>query len=482
MRWLAGGVLFVLLATANGAGYRYGVSDQAFYIPAVTRILDPAAFPRDAPLIDAQGTLIVTDEVLALATRLTGLSLEVLFFLAYLCALALLWTALVLIGRATYASPWLIAALGAAVTLRHQIPRTSVNSLEPYFHPRMLAFAVGALAVAALLRRRFGIATFLVGAAALVHVTTAMWFAVLLGVAMMTLDRRWRRAGLWIGCAAILGAVITALGPARASFTPMDDEWLQAVVAKDSLFASQWPAWVWLANLGLLALLAGIHHRRRRHGDARAEETALVWGAAALVALFVLTLPAVVARLALPVQLQASRTFWLVDFLATIYLIALARRDRTAMVLAMVLVAVSAGRGIYIMTIERPERALFAIRLEQSPWHDAMAWIRRQPLDTHVLADPGHAWRYGTSVRVSAGRDVFLEDVKDSAIAIYSRDVAVRYLDRTAAIGDFSQLSAHAARRLAGKYDLDYLVADTDFDLPVAYRNEQFRIYSLAQR
>ena len=25
--------LFVLLATANGAGYRYGVSDQAFYIP-----------------------------------------------------------------------------------------------------------------------------------------------------------------------------------------------------------------------------------------------------------------------------------------------------------------------------------------------------------------------------------------------------------------------------------------------------------------
>src|SRR5207342_2284543 len=26
-------VAFVLVATANGAGYRYGVSDQAFYIP-----------------------------------------------------------------------------------------------------------------------------------------------------------------------------------------------------------------------------------------------------------------------------------------------------------------------------------------------------------------------------------------------------------------------------------------------------------------
>jgi len=32
-------ILFVLLATANAAGYRYGTSDQAFYIPAVVRAL-----------------------------------------------------------------------------------------------------------------------------------------------------------------------------------------------------------------------------------------------------------------------------------------------------------------------------------------------------------------------------------------------------------------------------------------------------------
>jgi hypothetical protein len=31
--WIGGGFLFLVLATANGAGYRYGVSDQAFYIP-----------------------------------------------------------------------------------------------------------------------------------------------------------------------------------------------------------------------------------------------------------------------------------------------------------------------------------------------------------------------------------------------------------------------------------------------------------------
>ncbi len=34
------------------------------------------------------------------------------------------------------------------------------------------------------------------------------------------------------------------------------------------------------------------------------------------------------------------------------------------------------------------------------------------------LADPGHAWKYGSSVRLAAGRDLFLEEVKDVALAV----------------------------------------------------------------
>ena len=108
-----------------------------------------------------------------------------------------------------------------------------------------------------------------------------------------------------------------------------------------------------------------------------------------------------------------------------------------------------------------------------------MRWLSRQPVRTHVLADPGHSWKYGTSVRVSATRDVFLEDVKDSAIAIYSRDVAQRVVERAAAIGDFTALTPEGARTLAAKYDLDYLITEAQLDLPQKYENSQFRIYSL---
>ena len=65
-------------------------------------------------------------------------------------------------------------------------------------------------------------------------------------------------------------------------------------------------------------------------------------------------------------------------------------------------------------------------------------------------------------MRVSASRDVFLEDVKDSAIAIYSRDVAQRVVERAAALGDFTTLTPERARALATTYDLDYLVTEAD--------------------
>ena len=71
-----------------------------------------------------------------------------------------------------------------------------------------------------------------------------------------------------------------------------------------------------------------------------------------------------------------------------------------------------------------------------------------------------------SSVRVAAKRDVFLEDVKDSAIAIYSRDVAVRDVERAAAIHDFAALTADDALRLADRYDLNYIVTEAQLPLP----------------
>jgi hypothetical protein len=69
--------------------------------------------------------------------------------------------------------------------------------------------------------------------------------------------------------------------------------------------------------------------------------------------------------------------------------------------------------------------------------------------------------------------------VKDSAIAMYNRDLAVRVVERRRALGDFPTLSPEGARALATRYDLNFLVTESTLDLPAVYRNAQFRIYAL---
>ena len=481
---LVGALLFIILATANAAGYRYGVSDQAFYIPAFVRAIDPAAFPGDAALIDAQARLMVLDDFVGALVRATGASLETVCAVGYFASLLLIWAALVSIGTSVYVTPWGVVALVAAFTLRHQITKTSTNSFEPYFHPRMLAFAFGALAVAALLRRRAFVAIALVGVAALVHITTALWFAVLVGVALIVGDRTLRP--LLLVSAAILGAAgawAVSAGPLAGALVRIDPAWRALLETKDTLFAHQWPAGAWLVNLGTAAVWAWAYAKRRRRGVASVADTGLAAGGAALLAIFLATLPLAAYGTWLVVELQMSRVFWIVDFMATVYVLSVLElrwaRPRVIRAVALVLALCSVARGVYILQVERAERSLFAFTIPPSPWKDAMDWLARAPRDAHVLADPGHAWKYGTSVRVAAARDVFHEEVKDTAVGIYSRDVAMRVTHRSRALGPFDQLTAERARQLAAEYHLDYLVTTNELPLPTAYRNGQFTIYRL---
>ena len=72
-----GGLLFALVATLNAGGYRYGASDQAFYIPAILHQLDPALYPRDWAMLGAQGRFFLVDEIGAAMVAMTGLPLPV---------------------------------------------------------------------------------------------------------------------------------------------------------------------------------------------------------------------------------------------------------------------------------------------------------------------------------------------------------------------------------------------------------------------
>lgn len=488
----AGGLAFAVLATLNAGGYRYGVSDQAFYIPAILHHLDPSLYPRDWAMIGAQGRYFLVDEIGAWLVRVSGLALPTWFAIAQILTLAALYGGAFALGRAVLSTPWALTAWIAALTLRHRIAKTGANTLEGYFHPRMLVFGIGLVALADVVRgRRIRPIVLLLGAAAL-HPTTAALFLAIVLVAMAASVARGRHLGVTAGVTVALVAVCAvAIGAFAIDLTPMSATWRALVATKDYTFPTTWSPSTWLINLAGPAVLAAATWQRRRDGRLTAAESGIVAGALVLVAGFVASLPLISAGVPLAVQLQTSRAFWPVETLATLYLVwwlvdrrlTVASGDVVARGVVALLVAVSVARGLYVGFVESPDRPTFAFDLPDDDWGRALAWVRTEtPADTYLLADPGHAWEstMGTAVRIGARRDVFLEETKDVAMAMYSRTAAERVSARIAALQTFEVMGEADLRAFAARHGLTVLVSTRSLDLPVRFQAGAVRVYDLA--
>lgn len=487
----AGGALaFLVVATLNSGGYHYGASDQAFYIPAVLKQLDPSRFPRDTALLAPQARYFFVDEIIAAVTRVTGWSIETCFAAGYVVTILVLYAALRRFGHVVFRTSLAVWVLLAAMTLRHRITKTGVNTLEGYFHPRVLVFALGVWSLALYLRGRPWLALGVVLAAGALHPTMAAFFVVCLVPAVWVTEVRARRAMGVLVCSGVAAAAWLLLaGPMRGALEPMDADWRALLSSKDYLFpVRDWAPGAWIANLGTAALAIGGLAWRIRAGVAAPRERGLLAGAVVLALGFLVTLPAVTMGSALFVQLQISRAFWVLDLLATAVLVGWAVDQPNAAAsagprgwrlgVAVLVIGTAIGRGAWVTLVEHGDRPVVATTLPDDDWTRVIRWASAQSARTHLLADPGHAWKYGAPLRY-AGRDVFLEEVKDVALAFYSRQAAGRVIERQEALGDFSALDAPAARMLASRFRLDYLVAERDFDLPLVHQEGRFRVYAL---
>ena len=201
-------------------------------------------------------------------------------------------------------------------------------------------------------------------------------------------------------------------------------------------------------------------------------------------------MPLAHAGVALVIQLQFSRIFWLLDILAIAYVTwllvespigqrAIPKKTRVRYAVVVLFFALTLARGSYVTYIEQVDRPLIEIDLPENEWTQVMGWAGERPVGTHFLVDPGHAWRYGSSVRAASGRDVYLEEIKDIGIAIYSSQIAERVSNRIAELGNFSELDSNRARRLAHRYHLDYLITEHPIGLPLVHQQGPFNVYDL---
>ena len=246
-----------VVATANSGGYRYGVSDQAFYVPAIAQGASTRRCFRATRRCS-------TPQMRCLARRRSAGGACRASPASTCPRSSSRSTSLTLVGAVRGGGGCFARAARRSrggpsrrflllLTLRHRIAKTGANSLEGYMHPRMLAFALGVRGAAP---RRCARAA---GPARRGRSSPrrscirrprsgSAWSS---GVGDRgRRDRRWRRALVGAGGVAAVVAVLGAARPVRspAGCTMMDADWLAVLAEKDYLFPAEWPAYAWVAQ------------------------------------------------------------------------------------------------------------------------------------------------------------------------------------------------------------------------------------------
>ena len=211
-------------------GYHPGLEDDAFYLAAIKRNLNPALFPHDAEFFRLQFQATIFDKLIAFSTRLSHLPLDWVVLLWQLAAIFLVLHGCWRISRRCFAEPaaqW-AAVTTVAVLLTLPLPGIAISLADQYLHPRTLATAAILAAIVAVIDRRFWVAGILLAIAFAIHAIMASFGISFCAFLCWNQRARSRRSSVPL-------AVAFAL-PLGWIFEPASDAWRQAAATRGFYF------------------------------------------------------------------------------------------------------------------------------------------------------------------------------------------------------------------------------------------------------
>jgi len=136
-------ILMTVLALAVH-GFHYDIEDEAIYLPAIKKSLDPSLYPFDSAFFLSQTKFTIFPVLIAFLTRVIPLSLHSVVFITHLFSLFLVLAACRRLSRQCLAdanAQWAAVAMVAAV-LTLPVAGTALYVIDQHLHPRPLATAV----------------------------------------------------------------------------------------------------------------------------------------------------------------------------------------------------------------------------------------------------------------------------------------------------------------------------------------------------
>lgn len=459
-------VPWILLLTAAAIlvhGYHVGVEDQAIYLPAIKKNLDPGLYPHDAAFFLRQAAPALFDELISGTVQWSGLPLE-----WALLAWHALSVFLILLGArqltlrlfADEVAQW-AGVVMTAVMLGLPVAGTLLHIAAEYLHPRNLATAALLFALVAVLDRRATAIAWL-AVAAVLHPQMAFFGAYHLAFQAVRLPR-------------------SAKGPAAIPlFDPAGEAWREALATRSHHYPLRW---AWYEQLGAVAPLVLLEWFARlgRRLDApllaHVSRRLALSGGFAVAGAVVITLVPGFERLIPAQTMRALHLVYILLFLLGGGLLGqYVLRNRLRWILLFVpLVAVMAyaGKQLYPASphVEWPGAA------HRTAWLRAFDWVRQNtPRDALFALDPRYMERPGENFhgfRALAERSMLADYTKDRGVAALFPELAGTWRQQVQARENWPQFTAADFRVLRERFGVNWVILEFDGipDLPCPYRN-----------
>jgi len=238
-------ILFLLILTAAAIlvqGYHLGIEDNAVYLPAIKKLIDPALYPYDANffLLFTRWTLF--HRAVAVAARITHLPFEWLIFLLHVASIFLILLGCLQLIRKCFREPvahWAGVTFVAAL-LTMPVAGAEIFIADQHLHPRNLATAFLLFAAVAILDRR-PLAVLWIFLTALCHPTMAVYGTFHLAILAVGMSRVPRPA--------------VAFGAAIPLGEPPNPIWRKVMAVRSFHYPFMWAWYEWIGALAPIAFL-----------------------------------------------------------------------------------------------------------------------------------------------------------------------------------------------------------------------------------
>lgn len=506
-------ILFLLLISILGLlvnGYRYGVSDQALYIPMIDRAVNPELFPNDYLFDEPSGEYNFWIPAMSILARF--FSLEWIFFVGYvLTRFGLFWAIYHLSlnlfdsrGAAVLAVLFLItpksvggtatATQDTFFTLRSTAMPFAIAFLIPYFRGRLIPAAI------------------ICSVAFLIHPITAIPLVGLLALRLLIDGFRgdWRTPakafGIFLICVLPLFVRVFLINHANPSdlslLSRSHPQWLEIIKRRDSyIFLSVWNRDAFQSVIVNLTILLAILLFRRWHSTSNnglIRETDWWAFGVILVCLSLFIIGGVFVEwypLPLVVQLQVLRSLYLLVNLSQIYLAWMlidrigGVRVKLASFLTKRKIKQIATGGLIAVTLTlivpnlpklREGQAMSHVNLPgalpRSDWIDVGLWCQANtPIDA-VFFVPIHVLGFRIHSRRSS-----VGNWKDGAPCVFSEHYAKKWWARMEELKGYDSFNEGRFNQLKEKYRASFAVTRKGQRLrfPILYENNGFVVYAL---